>query len=87
MEILIITVSMLGGLALFLYGMSVMSDTLSQMTGGSLDRVIGKITQNRYIGFVAGALLTDGSGAGIPEEKRAEYIRNLYKDKYMELLK
>ena len=49
---------MLGGLALFLYGMGVMSETLSRLTGGSLDRVIGKITQNRYIGFAAGAALT-----------------------------
>lgn len=58
MNIVSIIVSMLGGLALFLYGMRVMSETLSQMTGGSLDRVIGKITKNRYIGFAAGALLT-----------------------------
>ena len=40
MEILTIIVSVLGGLALFLYGMSIMSETLSRLTGGSLDRAI-----------------------------------------------
>ncbi|MCR5510869.1 MAG: Na/Pi symporter [Lachnospiraceae bacterium] len=58
MDALTIIVSMLGGLALFLYGMGIMSETLSRLTGGSLDRVIGKITQNRYVGFAAGAALT-----------------------------
>ena len=58
MDALTIIVSMLGGLALFLYGMGIMSGTLSRLTGGSLDRVIGKITQNRYVGFAAGAALT-----------------------------
>ncbi len=58
MSVLTIVVSLLGGLALFLYGMSVMSDTLSQMTGGGLDSVIEKITRNRYMGFAAGAVMT-----------------------------
>lgn len=58
MNIVTIIVSLLGGLALFLYGMGIMSSTLSNMTGGSLDRVIGKITRNRYIGFGVGAALT-----------------------------
>lgn len=58
MEIVIIIVSLLGGLALFLYGMGIMSSTLSNMTGGSLDRVIGKITKNRYVGFGVGTALT-----------------------------
>ncbi|MBR1450842.1 MAG: Na/Pi symporter, partial [Lachnospiraceae bacterium] len=58
MNIVMIIVSLLGGLALFLYGMGIMSSTLSNMTGGSLDRVIGKITRNRYIGFGVGAALT-----------------------------
>ncbi len=58
MGIVIIIVSLLGGLALFLYGMGIMSSTLSNMTGGSLDRVIGKITKNRYVGFGVGTALT-----------------------------
>ncbi len=49
---------MLGGLALFLYGMSIMSETLSRLTGGSLDRVIGRVTKNRYLGFATGTALT-----------------------------
>ena len=58
MDVLKVIVSILGGLALFLYGMRIMSETLSGLTGGSLDRFIGKITKNCYIGFVAGAALT-----------------------------
>ena len=46
-EILILISSMLGGLALFLSGMSTMSDSLAAMTGGSLNRLIGKVTKNR----------------------------------------
>ena len=58
MELFLMIASMLGGLALFLYGMNVMSDTLSQMAGGGLDRALGKITKNRFSAFVAGTALT-----------------------------
>ncbi len=54
----LIIASMIGGLALFLYGMGTMSETLSNLAGGTLDKAIDKITKNRYIGFLAGALLT-----------------------------
>ena len=53
MELFLMIASMLGGLALFLYGMNVMSDTLSQMAGGGLDRALGKITKNRFSAFQA----------------------------------
>ena len=39
LQILKIISSMLGGLALFLTGMNLMSDSLSSMTGGALDRL------------------------------------------------
>lgn len=58
MELFLIVASMIGGLALFLYGMGTMSETLSNLAGGTLDKAIDKITKNRYIGFLAGALLT-----------------------------
>ena len=48
----------LSGLALFLFGMNTMSDALSRMTGGGLERVIGKITKNRYSGFMFGTAVT-----------------------------
>ncbi len=48
-EILKLVSSMLGGLALFLSGMSLMSDSLAAMTGGALDRLIGKVTKNKQV--------------------------------------
>ena len=58
LEIFKIIASMLGGLALFLAGMNMMSESLTEMTGGALDRLIGKITKNRFLAFAFGAVLT-----------------------------
>ena len=57
-QVFTIVASMLGGLALFLFGMNTMSDSLSSMTGGVLDRVIKIITKNRWLAFVFGTLMT-----------------------------
>lgn len=58
LEILKIVASMLGGLALFLAGMSMMSDSLASMTGGSLDHLIDRVTKNKFLAFLFGAVLT-----------------------------
>ncbi len=58
MDILFIIVEMFGGLALFLYGMQSISDSMSKLTGGSLERMLGIITKNRYQAFAAGTALT-----------------------------
>ena len=39
--------TMIGGLALFLYGMSVMGDGLVMLSGGKLERILEKLTRNR----------------------------------------
>ena len=57
-QIFTIVASMLGGLALFLFGMNTMSDSLSSMTGGALDRIIGIVTKNRWLAFAFGTLMT-----------------------------
>jgi phosphate:Na+ symporter len=57
-EIFTIIASMLGGLALFLTGMNTMSESLSAMTGGSLDHLIDKVTKNKFHAFLFGAALT-----------------------------
>ena len=49
LDIFKIVASMLGGLALFLTGMNMMSESLTAMTGGALDRLIGKITKHRFL--------------------------------------
>ena len=58
LDIFKIVASMLGGLALFLTGMNMMSESLAAMTGGALDRLIGKITKHRFFAFLFGTVLT-----------------------------
>ena len=41
--------SMIGGLALFLYGMHIMGDALAKMSGGKLERVLEKLTSKRIM--------------------------------------
>lgn len=50
--------NMIGGLALFLYGMSLMGDGLSRMAGGRLERVLEKLTTKRILGVLLGAGVT-----------------------------
>ena len=55
LEILALVTGMLSGLALFLYGMNVMSEALTQAAGGRMSGVIDKITANRLSGWGFGA--------------------------------
>ncbi|MCR4788097.1 MAG: Na/Pi cotransporter family protein [Lachnospiraceae bacterium] len=48
----------IGGLALFLYGINVMGDGLKKTSGGKLEGILGKITSNRVMAVVIGALVT-----------------------------
>ncbi len=50
--------TMIGGLALFLYGMNVLGDGLSQMSGGRLERVLEKLTDNPIKAVLVGAGVT-----------------------------
>ena len=49
---------MASGLALFLTGMNMMSDSLTGMTGGVLNRLLGAITSKKSLAFLFGAVLT-----------------------------
>ena len=49
---------LLGGLALFLYGMQMMSDGLENVAGDRMERILEKLTANRFIGVLVGALIT-----------------------------
>ena len=40
--------SMVGGLALFLYGMHIMGDALAKMSGGKLEKVLERLTSNNW---------------------------------------
>ncbi len=50
--------SMLGGLALFLYGMQMMSTGLEAAAGNKMKLILEKITANRLVGVLVGALIT-----------------------------
>lgn len=50
--------SMLGGLALFLYGMQMMSTGLEATAGNKMKLILEKITANRFVGVLVGALIT-----------------------------
>ncbi|MBE6897312.1 MAG: Na/Pi cotransporter family protein [Ruminococcaceae bacterium] len=51
-------ISLLGGLALFLYGMNVMSDGLEKSSNGALNKNLKTVTKNRFLAMVFGAGLT-----------------------------
>lgn len=50
--------SLIGGLALFLFGMQVMGNSLEKKAGGQLNTVLGKITDNPIKGFGLGLGIT-----------------------------
>ena len=49
---------LLGGLALFLYGMNNMSDALQKAAGDKMKRILSVLTKNPVLGAVAGAVVT-----------------------------
>ena len=53
-----ITVSVLGGLALFMLGMTMMSDGLNNIAGEKMKSILGYCTSNRFVALLAGAGIT-----------------------------
>jgi len=51
-------ISLLGGLAMFLYGMRLMGDSLKENSSGTLKVAMGKVTDNPLKAFVLGVLVT-----------------------------
>ena len=49
---------LLGGLALFLYGMQMMSTGLEAAAGNKMKVILEKLTANRFVGVAVGALIT-----------------------------
>ena len=50
--------SLLGGLALFLYGMQMMSNGLEAAAGNKMKKILEKLTANRFLGIAVGAGIT-----------------------------
>ncbi len=49
---------LVGGLALFLFGMDLMGDSLKKLAGGKLESILAKLTSNRFKGFLLGFIVT-----------------------------
>ena len=50
--------NLVGGLALFLYGMHVMGDGLIMLSGGKLERILEKMTEKKILALLTGAFVT-----------------------------
>jgi len=50
--------NMIGGLALFLYGMHIMGQGLEKMSGGKLERLLESLTKNRFMAVLLGFVVT-----------------------------
>lgn len=53
-----ILLGLLGGLALFLYGMQMMSSGLEAAAGNRMKRILERLTSNRFLGVLVGAVIT-----------------------------
>ncbi len=53
-----IAINLMGGLALFLYGMQMMSGGLEAAAGDRMKSILEKLTTNRFIGILLGCVVT-----------------------------
>ena len=51
-------INLAGGLAMFIFGMNLMSDGLKLVAGSYLKKILEKLTQNRIVAMIVGAGLT-----------------------------
>lgn len=51
-------ISLAGGLALFLYGMSMLGSGLEKLSGGRMEKTLEKLTKNVFMSVLLGALVT-----------------------------
>ena len=50
--------TMIGGLAMFLYGMDAMGDGLAKLSGGKLEQILEKLTSKRIMAVLLGVAVT-----------------------------
>jgi len=50
--------TLLGGIAMFIFGMNEMGDNLKAMAGNYLKKILAKLTENRFVALLVGAGLT-----------------------------
>lgn len=52
------TIALLGGLAFFLFGMSLLGEGLKRVAGSKMENILGKLTSTTFKGVLLGALVT-----------------------------
>lgn len=52
------TISLLGGLAFFLFGMSLLGEGLKRVAGSKMETILGRLTSTTFKGVLLGALVT-----------------------------
>jgi phosphate:Na+ symporter len=58
LEVWSLVMGLLGGLALFLFGMEMMADSLKAVAGDRMKAILAKLTTNRIMGVVTGTFVT-----------------------------
>ena len=58
MNYLQLSITVLGGLAIFIYGMGLMSDGLTQIAGARIKKILAYVTRNRVAAILAGTAVT-----------------------------
>ena len=58
MQYVFSVISLMGGLAMFLYGMRLMGNNLKEGSSGTLKTVMGKVTDNFFKAFLLGIAVT-----------------------------
>ena len=58
MTLLIQVMTLIGSVAMLMYGMKIMSEGLQKMAGSKLSKVLGTMTTNRFTGVLTGAFIT-----------------------------
>lgn len=57
-DIFTLVAGLIGGLAMFLYGMNIMSGGLTKASGGQLEKILAGITKNRWLAYLFGIGVT-----------------------------
>ena len=58
MDWLMSILALIGGVCIFLFGMNVMGESLERRAGGALKSLLGKLTTNKFAGFLTGLVVT-----------------------------
>ena len=75
-------VELIGGLGLFLYGMKIMGDGLENAAGEKLKVILEKVTSNRFLGVLIGALVTAVIQSSSATTVMSRYLESDFNSRY-----